>query len=78
MKPGGYILAIVLFSNIPAPKCRALSDDGDRQTSHQLSLADLAGYRVSRLPTWPGLPIRRSGRASKTFGIARMLFEAGV
>jgi hypothetical protein len=47
MKPGGYILAIVLFSNIPVPKCRALSDDGDRQTSHQLSLADLAGYRAA-------------------------------
>jgi hypothetical protein len=47
MKPGGYILVIALFSIIPALQCQATSDDGDLQTSHQLSLADLAGYRAA-------------------------------
>jgi hypothetical protein len=47
MKPGGYILVIGLFSMIPALQCRASSVDGDLQTSHQLSLADLAGYRAA-------------------------------
>jgi len=47
MKCAGLILSIALISMIPAPRCRALSSDDDPQTSHQLSLEDLAGYRAA-------------------------------
>ena len=47
MKCASVILWIALISMIPAPRCRALSSDDDPQTSHQLSLEDLAGYRAA-------------------------------
>lgn len=53
MKPGAHLRAIVLMSVFLAPICRASSQDDHSQPSHQLSLADLAGYRkaLSGKPT---------------------------
>jgi hypothetical protein len=47
MKLGAHFQAILLMSVILAPRCRASSLDDNPQTSHQLSLADLGGYRAA-------------------------------
>lgn len=47
MKLGAPFTAILLTSVIVAPRCRASDFDDDPQGSHQLSLADLAGYRAA-------------------------------
>lgn len=47
MKPGPRFQAIVLMSVILVPRCRASTLDDPPQASHQLSLADLAGYRAA-------------------------------
>ncbi len=60
MKRAWLILSIALISMVPAPRCRALSSDDDPQTSHQLSLEDLAGYRAAL----SGKPTADQARAS--------------
>jgi hypothetical protein len=61
MKRVAHLQAIVLMSVIPlAPRCRASSLDDQPQTSHQLSLADLAGYRAAL----SGKPTADDARAS--------------
>jgi hypothetical protein len=52
--------AIALISVVMAPVCWASYLDDDLQTSHQLSLADLAGYRAAL----SGKPTADSARAS--------------
>jgi hypothetical protein len=47
MKLSASLLAIVTASAMLARDCRAWSSDDDQETSHQLSLADLAGYRAA-------------------------------
>ena len=47
MKLGAHVHAILLMSVILAPRCRASSLDDNPQTSHQLTLADLAAYRAA-------------------------------
>jgi hypothetical protein len=54
------LLAIALVSFAVAPRCRASSFDDNPETSHQLSLADLAGYRAAL----SGKPTADSARAS--------------
>jgi hypothetical protein len=51
-----FVLVIVLATMALDPDCRASSGDDDQETSHQISLADLAGYRaaLSGKPTAPG------------------------
>lgn len=49
MKIGGALLSIALISLIPGLRCLAAYLDDDPQGSHQLSLADLAGYRAGLL-----------------------------
>ena len=39
-----FVLVIVLATMALDPDCRASSGDDDQETSHQISLADLAGY----------------------------------
>jgi hypothetical protein len=60
MKLGAHFQAILLMSVILAPRCRASSFDDNPQTSHQLSLADLAGYRAAL----SGKPTANDARAS--------------
>ncbi len=51
-----FLLVIVLATMALDPDCRASSGDDDQETSHQISLADLAGYRtaLSGKPTADG------------------------
>jgi hypothetical protein len=60
MKPGAHFQAIMLISVILAPRCWASSLDDHSQTSDQLSLADLAGYRAAL----SGKPTADDARAS--------------
>ena len=61
MKLGVYLQMIVLIWVILlAPRCRAASLDDQGQTSHHLSLADLAGYRAAL----SGKPIAVDARPS--------------
>jgi hypothetical protein len=60
MKPGEYLLIIALFGVIASPRARASSLDDDPQTDHQLSLADMAGYRAAL----SGKPSAENVRAS--------------
>lgn len=60
MRAFASFLAIAVISIVVAPICRASYLDDDLQTSHQLSLADLAGYRAAL----SGKPTADSARAS--------------
>jgi hypothetical protein len=60
MKLGAHFQAILLMSVIVAPRCRASTLDDNPPTSHQLSLADLAGYRAAL----SGKPTADDARAS--------------
>ena len=56
MKHCGHLMVIVIVSMILAADGRAFGSDDDQETSHQLSLADLAGYAaaLSGKPTADG------------------------
>ena len=56
MKHRGRLMVIVLVSTIVAAEDRAFCSDDDPETSHQLSLTDLAGYAkaLSGKPTADG------------------------
>ena len=53
-------LVTIVFSGVLAARCQASCLDDDSQTSHQLTLADLAGYRAAL----SGKPTADSARAS--------------
>jgi hypothetical protein len=60
MKPGAFVVRIALFGVIALPQARASFLDDDPQTDHQLSLADMAGYRAAL----SGKPSAENARAS--------------
>jgi hypothetical protein len=60
MKLGGLFLAIPLVSLMLGPQCQASYLDDNPQSSHEISLADLAGYRAAL----SGKPTADMARAS--------------
>ena len=47
MKHRVCFLLVIALVTMPLGRCRASSGDDDQETSHQISLADLAGYRMA-------------------------------